>query len=249
MQPVLDAGRGTLTLPRRLVPTVMLLGSRPGTVAHGASLRDLVELERAGIAPGRRLHPLAAAMLEVITEPRHVITVHVERNEGTEISTLWIRRTDVVLGRPAGPEVFELRPLELGLLPFHLAQLVAVVPRPEPPFGGSVTVPAAVLDDGVAMAAADPDGAIAALIGEGVDEAWAGRIVVVHQRLRARWRIGSLWVGRDGTPHDDAFEVLDAGQAGYWQVLSDPTGEGSITLAKRAFTDILALLEEAGRTV
>jgi hypothetical protein len=247
MQPVLDAGRGTLTLPRRLVPTVMLLGSRPGAVEHDASLRDLVELERAGIAPGRRLHPLAAAMLDVITEPRHVITVHVERAEGTEISTLWIRHTDVVLGRPAGPEVFQLRPLEVGLLPFHLAQLVAVVARQEPAFDGSITIPAEVLDDGAAMAVADPDGAMAALLGEGVDAEWAERVVEIHQRMVARWRIGSLWVDRDGTPHDGAVEILDADTAGYWQVLTDPAGD-TITLAARRFGDILELLGLAGRT-
>ena len=241
-QPTLDAGRRTLTLPRRLVPVVMLLGTEPGVDDGAVTLKDLVELERAGIAEDRKLHPLAARMLDVVTNPRRVITVHVERGDSTELSTIWVRHANVVMGRPAGSDSFELRPLEYGLLTFHLTQLVGVTPRPEPHFAGSVTVPAALLDDAVASLGADPELAARMLVDEGVDSTWADRIVTTHQHLAARWRIATLGVA-DGRPHDETYDLFDSGPAGFWQVLADPAGAGYVTLATRRFVDVLELLD------
>ena len=243
---VLDAGRRTLTLPRRLVPTVMLLGTGAAGVDR-ASVRDLVELERAGIAPGRRLHPLAAEMLEVVTGPRRVITVTAGLPDSQEISTIWIRSRTAVLGRPSGPDLFQLGPIELGLLPFHLAQLVELRPRPEAPFTGSVTIPVDVLDDLADTWLADPNRAADELALQGVERTWADRLAIAHRHLHSRWRLASLWVGADGNAGDDELIVLDAGPAGHWQVLPDADTVGQVTFATRRFVDVLELLHEVGR--
>jgi hypothetical protein len=243
MQAVLDAGRGTLTLPRRLVPTVMLLGTHGAAAADRVQMRDLVELERAGITTDRHLHPQAADMLDVVTAPTRVISVEVSVGDRTDISTIWIRRTTAVLGRPADADLFRLGPIEVGLLTFHLAQLVALGPRPDPPFAGSATVPAETLDalDGLWMT--DPTRATSRLIAEGLDPQWAERLTAVHSQRRRRWRINSLWITEEGTPGDSEIIVLDAGSAGFWQVLPDAEGIGQITLASRRFVDLLEVLQ------
>jgi len=246
MRAVLDAGRGTLTLPRRLLPVVMLLGTRGRLGDGGSNLRDLVELERAGIAPGRRLHPLAADMLSVVTDPRRVVTVEVSRDEGIEISTIWARQGSAVLGRPAGDDLFQLGPVEVGLLPFHLAQLTGVRPQPEAPFSGSVTVPSAVMDGLADTWSIDIDLAVAALIGEGVEPAWAERLAIAHRHRRSRWRIAALWITADGSARDDEMIMLDAGPGGYWEILADPHRLGQITFVTRRFVDVLELLHAAG---
>ena len=243
MQAVLDAGRGTLTLPRRLVPTVMLLGTHGTAGADRAQLRDLIELERAGITTDRRLHPQAADMLDVVTAPTRVITVEVALDERTEISTIWVQRTAAVLGRPAGSGSFRLGPIEVGLLTFHLAQLVALGPRPDLPFGGSVTAPADLLDELDSSWTGDPAKAIARLIDEGVEPEWADRLTTVHRQRRSRWRIASLWIADDGSAGDSEIIVVDAGAAGFWQVLPDAEGLGQITLATRRFVELLEMLQ------
>lgn len=241
--PVLDAGRGTLTLPRRLVPIVMLLGAG-GRVDATAQLRDVVELERAGIAPGGRLHPLAAGMLRVVTDPRRVITVNVETDDRA-ISTIWVREHRAVLGRAAGSELFELRPVEVGLLTFHLAQLVRISSGRDPAYSGSVTVPAATLDALADSWKVNPEHAARRLVSEGVEPVWADRLVSAHRGRRARWRVASLWVARDGSARDEEVIVLDGADAGYWQVLVDPERLGQVTLATRRFVDVLELLQMA----
>jgi hypothetical protein len=243
MQAILDAGRGTLTLPRRLVPTVMLLGTHGTAAAGRLRLRDLVELERAGITTDRQLHPQAADMLDVVTAPNRVISIEVTNHEHTDISTIWIRRTTAVLGRPAGSDLFQLGPIEVGLLTFHLAQLVALSPHPDIPFAGSATVPAEVLDELDDVWTEDPAHAASRLIAEGVDPQWAERLTVVHSQRRRRWRINTLWITDDGTPGDGEIIVLDAGSAGLWQVLPDAEGLGQITLATRRFVDVLEVLQ------
>ncbi|MDJ0960625.1 MAG: ESX secretion-associated protein EspG [Acidimicrobiia bacterium] len=243
MQAVLDAGRGTLTLPRRLVPSVMLLGTHGSDGAARVRLRDLVELERAGITTDRQLHPQAADMLEVVIAPTRVVTIEVTTDEGTAISTIWIRRTSAVLGRPAGPDLFRLGPIEVGLLTFHLAQLVTLGPRPDAPISGSVTVPADLLDELEMAWSANPADAASRLIADGIDPGWAERLTVIHCQRRSRWRISSLWIGDDGTAGDTEVIVLDAGPAGYWQILPDGDDVGQITFATRRFVDLLEMLQ------
>ena len=246
MQAVLDAGRRTLTLPRRLVPVVMMLGTRGSIGNDPATLRGLAELERAGIAPDRRLHPLAADMLTIVTDPQRVITVESNRGASTSISTIWVRRRSAVLGRPAGRDFFQLGPVEVGLLPFHLAQLVGVRLHPDPPFSGSVTAPADLLDSLAGAWTDDPSRAVAALVGDGIDRTWAQRLALAHRHRTARWRIASLWVDHDGSAGDEEIVVLDAGPAGFWQILTDGSGMGQITFATRRFVDVLELLQAAG---
>jgi hypothetical protein len=240
MHAILDAGRGTLTVPRRLVPLVMLLGTQSPVGTDPASLRDLVELERAGIAPDRKLHPLAARMLDVVTGPHRVITVETT-TATSEIATIWIRGRSAVLGRPAGPDLFRLGPIEVGLLAFHLAQLVRISPRAEPPFSGSVTVPARLLDD--LSDRWDHPEAVGALISDGTDPEWAEHLAAAHRDRIARWRVASLWVEPDGSAGDDEIIVLDAGSSGYWQILQDADVMGQITFVTRRFVDLMELLE------
>jgi hypothetical protein len=239
---ILDAGRGTLTLPRRLVPVAMLLRHRGRGATDAASIRGVKELERAGIAYDGRLHPMAASMLGTVTDPRLVITVEVTVDGPPEISTLWAAAGRVVLGRPVEPDLFQLSPLEPEYLPFHLAQLTRVGIRPDPPFTGSVAVPDGLLDDLATAWDSDVDGAVDRLRGAGVDPTWADRLAIAHHHRRRTWRVASLWAGPDRSAHDHELTVLDAGPAGYWVIRPGDEGPSAVTLQVATFAEIIDAL-------
>ena len=242
---ILDAGRGTLTLPRHLVPVAMLLRHRGRAATDTTSIRGVKELERAGIAYDGRLHPMAASMLGTVTDPRLVITIEVTVEGPPDISTLWAADGRVVLGRPVEPDLFQLAPLEPEYLPFHLAQLTQVGIRPDPPFTGSVTVPDGLLDDLGAAWATDVDRAVDRLRAAGVDATWADRLAIAHHHRQRTWRIASLWVGPDRSAHDHELTVLDAGPAGYWSIRPGAEGLPTVTLEVMTFSEVVDILRHA----
>jgi hypothetical protein len=244
---VLDAGRGTLTLPRRLVPTVMLLRAkgRAGFAGDASSVRALAELERAGITAAGRLHPLAADILQVVTDPSLVVTVEVRALERPAISTIWASDAGAVLGQAIEPGLFHLGPIEPDLLPFHLAQLTMVGPRPDHGFAGSADAPAGLLDELEPLWCTDPDAVAARLVGAGVGAAWAERLAGAHRHRRATWRVASLWAGPDGSAHDREVMMLDAGPEGYWEITPLPADVPSIRFTPRRFADVMEALTAA----
>ena len=240
--PVLDAGRGTLTLPRRLLPVAMMLRRRGDVADDVDTLRALRELERAGIAFGGRLHPMAAHMLTVVTAPKLVITVEVTVSRRTEISTIWAAEGRAVLGAPVEPGAFQLSPLDADLLPFHLTDLTRVGARPDPPFRGTVAAPADLLDELEDLWRRDTSRAVERLRGAGVDDAWADRLAIAHHHRRSLWRVAALWVGEQQTANDAELTVLDAGSAGYWSVTPSGGAEPSITFSVLTVDEVLEAL-------
>jgi len=220
-QPVLDAGRRALTLPRRLVPVAMLLRTGGPTEADPALTRAICELERAGISRNGALHPLAADLLSVVTGPTSVVSTEVTE-EVTEIATIWHHNGRAVLGRPSGDDAFALFSIEPPLLPFHLAQLTKIVARPDPSFTGSFTVPAEAMEVAESLWTANPESASGVIVAAGVEAPWAKRLVLAHRSRLRSWCATSLWTDIDHSHHDAELRVLDAGHLGYWVVANEP---------------------------
>jgi hypothetical protein len=236
---LLDAGRRALVLPRRLVPVAMLLHTAAAPDATGQPLARC-ELERAGITAGGRLHPLAASILGVVTEPRVVVSVEVTETGPPSIATIWAEPRRAVLGRPVAGDGFELHEIAPALIPFHLAQLVELSGSTTSATG-RIVVPTALLHDVGDQLVLDPEAARERLRLAGVGPDVTERLVELHTRRAQTWRVASLWAGPDGSAHDDELVVMDAGEAGYWQV---STGDEETAFVPRELDDLLLRLRD-----
>ena len=81
---------GTLTVPRRLIPALMLLATH-GTPDPSA----LAELERSGVVAGGSLSSDVAGLLAVMTDPELVISVEVTTRDGSRLSTITVPASQV----------------------------------------------------------------------------------------------------------------------------------------------------------
>ena len=217
---------GVLTLPRRLIPALMLLAAE-GTPPPSA----VAELERCGVAPGGLLSPNATGLVAVMTDPDLVVSIEVTTRDATNRSTIWATAERAVWGRPVELDVYQLRSIDTVTVPLLLAQLTGVGKRPETPFTGSVTVAADALDAALDWQADDPETALAILASVGADPVWADRILIAHQHRRAQWTVSSVWIGQAGGHEVHEATVLDAGHAGYWRIASAEPGTVTYTVA------------------
>lgn len=224
-----------LTIPRRLVPAVMLLGCGgvPPEPAAG-------ELERAGITDGGRLEPGARELVEIMTDPDLVVSVDVTTRDGSRLSTVWATGGRAVWGRPVEPDTFQLRPIEAITAPLLLAQLTGIGRRPEQPFTGSATVTVGAIDTALQWVGEDPETALGILMAAGTDEIWADRILIAHQHMRARWTVSSVSTRSTGGASVCETTVLDAGPAGYWRLT--PAGDDGTTYTVISLLETMRLL-------
>ena len=237
-QPVLDAGRRALTLPRRLVPVAMLLRTGGPTEPDATMTRAISELERAGISRDGSLHPLAADLLPVVTGPTTVVSTEVTE-DSTAIATIWHHNGKAVVGHPSAHDAFALHSIEPNLLPFHLAQITRIVARPAPSFLGSITVPSEALEIAEDLWATDPAAATAVVAGAGVETQWAKRLVLAHRSRLRTWCATSLWTDLDHSHHDAELRVLDAGPLGYWVVTNEPAETPTFRFTVATFDGVL----------
>lgn len=226
---------GVLTLPRRLIPALMLLAAEgappPGAVA---------ELERCGAAAGGMLSPEAAGLVAVMTDPDLVVSVEVTTRDATNRSTIWATSDRAVWGRPVDQDVYQLRSIDTVTVPLLLAQLTGVGSRPETPFSGSVTVAADALDAALDWQGDDPETALAILVSAGADPVWADRILIANQHRRAQWTVSSVWTERAGGHEVHEATVLDAGPAGYWRIVT--VEPGTVTYSVASVLETMRLL-------
>ncbi len=231
---VLDAARGTVTVPRRLVP--VLLAIHAGSAAEPA---DTAPLELSGITSGGRLHPAATAMLDVVTEPGLVITVDVAGGRTPELATFWCSRRRAVQSEIIDGQRVRLHRVEPDWLPFHLTRVVGAGPRPTPPFPGAVTVAADLLVDAELLVGERPTTAMKQLVASGVEPRWADRLLIALEHRRRVWRVQAVWVSRASGRRVAELTVLDAGPAGYWEITGSPS---RLTLTVTSYDDIILAL-------
>jgi|GEM_PF-6085763 len=217
---------GTLTIPRRLIPAVMLLAAGGTPPVAGA----VDELERSGVMAHGVLDPAAADLVAVMTDPDLVVSVEVATRDGSQLSTVWATDDRAVWGRSVEVDIYQLRLIDALSVPLLLAQLTGVGRRPEAPFSGSVTIAAETLAAAVDWHTDDPETACGILVAAGVDSLWADRILIALHHQRATWTVSSVW--SDGASGHEVHEVtvLDAGPAGYWRLTSPDSGDVTYTV-------------------
>lgn len=228
-----DHDRRTLSVPRRLMPVI--LGFHSGD--HTAPKRSLNELEGTGVLRGGLLDPMVTTMVEVMTNPLLVVTVEVAGGRSPRLSTIWSTPHRAVVGQTSDRSRFDLVQIEPELLPFHLAQLTGLAPRPLPPFSGEVTLPSAALDLAEDLISSDPDLAEANLMSAGTPAEWIDRLLIALAHRRTMWTVESVWLGRTTGRSEARLAVLDAGPAGYWRLHKQ--GDGRVTVTASDFDDIM----------
>ena len=231
--PSLDRSR--LRLPRHLLPTALLLVDHPGQLtAPGAT--GLASLEAAGVATAGSLHPTALRILTPVSAPRYVVSVDVFRDGAPTIATVWCGAGLATVGTSQDREIFVLDPVEPALIPFHLAALAGVGPRPanhgRPMVAGRYEDFTRILDIAAPEGSLDAHDMESLLTRDSITEPAA-----------VRWRISTLWCEPDGFVGDRTIEFVDSGAGGYCEVTAMP---GSSTLlTPRTLDSVLRLIGDA----
>jgi len=231
--PAIDHHLETVSIPRRLVSP--LLAVHAGTAPSAAELRDL---RAGGLVGAAGLHPLVRSLVEVMTDPSLVVTVETKlsRSSPPLLATFWRHADVAVVGSRSGRRNFDLARIDPHLLPFHIAQFVGLVPRPQPRFDDSVQILESALAQAEQHVATDPVAADAALAAAGVPPVWIDRLLAALTLRRSTWVVESLWLGGGGRD-ESRLCVLDSGFAGYWRMGN--TGQGRITVSPTGFDDVL----------
>lgn len=239
--PSLDLAAGRLIISRRLIPVAMQLHNGP---QHLPSRSETEALEAAGIVVDGDLHPLANAILATMVDPELVATVEcTSLDRPPRVGTAWGRGATGVIGEALAPETFTLHQASRGLLPFHVASLLEVGPRPTPGHNETVTV------DTELLSATRPhwqerDRMRAVLVDHDVPEAAATALSALHASRRSSWRVSCLRRDPAGIPRDSEVLVVDAGPGGYWSLAADVEAPDTVTFTPLRWSFVIDLLGE-----
>lgn len=225
----IDPDRGTVTIPRRLVPVLLALHAG-NPVCNG----EQAELELSGITSAGRLHPAVTGILGVMMEPGLVVSVDVAGGRAPTLATFWCTRRRAVQGEVIDSQRVRLHRVDPERLSFHLLQVTGAGPRPSPPFAGGVTVDARLLEE-IERLLGD-QASMAALEEAGIDPLWADRLLIALEHRRRAWRVQTVWTGRSNGRRTAELTVLDAGPAGYWRMSGTPP---ALTLTVSDYDDLV----------
>ena len=212
-----------------------ILALHAGEQSHSAA--TIAELESVDILVDGELDPLVATLMTVMTGPRMVVAVEAAGVRAQRMATIWESGRRAVLGTTADRDQFDLLQIEPELLPFHLAQVTDLTPRPQPPFKGAITVPKATLHRVEDVIARDQRAAERELRAAGLVYPWSDWLLIALAHRRALWTIEAIWLaGR--TKRAEQMTVLDAGSVGYWTV-KESSCRDTVTLRVSDFDQVL----------
>ncbi len=244
---ILDRSRCQLRLPSNLVTESLrfahaLKYSRNGIEGTGAADSELVsQLRGAGIIVDDDLDPLAADLLRVANQASLIITVELRYGPDTSSSTVWATPRQAVVSASLDPAFAEFRPVDVMQLPHVLSELM--VSRPP---SKVAEAPISVSTQAVAEAEAvlaQPDQAASILVGAGLSEEQAQRVLDFQNADVRRWRVNSTWSTDDG---QDSSELrgIDAGENGQWLVAMTGSREdrGQLTFTPQGHGDVMRAL-------
>ncbi len=232
---VVDHERRLLSVPKRLMPAILALHA-------GESVRSaetVAELQAGGLLIRNALDPLVATLVTVMTSPTMVVTVESTGARVSRLATIWGSVRRAVLGTTVDQNRFDLLQIEPKLLPFHLAQVIDLRPRPPSPFAGSVTVPRTTLRLVEDTIVEDQQAAERELRAAGLTDPWPDWLLIALAHRRALWTIEVILL-HGGTRYVERMTVLDTGSAGYWTVAENDV-EDTFTLRATNFDQLLRL--------
>ena len=229
----LDQERRSLSVPKRLMPALMAIHNGD----QGLAATTIDELAAGGLLLRKTLDPLVVSLLAVMTNPSLVVTVESVGAPVSRMATIWGSAQRAVLGSTVDRDQFDLLQIDPDLLPFYLAQITELSPRPLPPFSGAVAIAKESLRRAEQLITRDQHAAERELRQAGLVDPWPDWLLIALAHRRALWSIEAVWL--DGRyRHAERMTVLDAGSAGYWMVRED-TGRATVMLGVCSFDRLL----------
>lgn len=206
-------------------------------------------LTAAGVATERRLPGWIAELAEVVAAPGLRIVVEVSAGDAVVVHQLWATPRRAVVSTPIDDQIIELRGLETAMLPFELARIVGLGPRPVPTDPASITLAATALAAAIeALETHGREHARQILVEHGSSAHHADLVADICTCRHTTWRVTSVWKPTPDSQTTRALTVVDAGDAGLWlSEPDDPRDTGtSVTLTatrpSRAWRQLLDLL-------
>lgn len=223
-----DLSQGLLRLSR---PTLAVLRARWRGADHGEPDADehIGALRKAGVIRRRGVHPEVEAALAPMEQP----ACELEVRESGRLVEGWMSREAVTFVYPASEDLVDVAVMHPSLVPWSLASLVGLEPRPRPEVAIDLLLAREDIERLLTARTYDPD----AVRGSSGDEP-AARVARAAEGivagLRGRWRAEARWVTPGGRPGGRVVEVIDT-DSGLWLV--EP-GESEMKL--RAITPTFA---------
>ncbi len=220
-----------LTIPRHLVPAMMLLG-RGGPGPRPLAPAVAAQLEQCGALVADRPSPSARQIVACMTEPTTVVSVEVATATEQRLSTVWGTPERAVWGRRADGDRFELTTIDAIEVPLLLAQLTGLDRR-----GGATSCDPCGSPAASVMAAGDP---CTTRVTSSLDRGSVDRSL--GARRRVLWTVSSVWCSEAGDHEVRELTVLDTGPAGYWRIEPPHDLDGSSTYARMSHEETLGRL-------
>ena len=194
-----DAGRQRVTMRPAHLGLLGMLVEEPGAAT---ALPGIAELRAAGLVVGDLPAREVAELLDAIAHAR--LRVEVETSAGARVDrhTVWLAGGMGVSAeaRPGGE--YDYAAVPPALLPFALARIVNLQPRPDPARAPVVVARRAIDQLSVGEA--------------GLDGEDAGMIAWLVREHRLSWRMTSVWIDPAGDRQVAELTVVDAMEAGLW---------------------------------
>lgn len=237
MTATMNTGAETIRIDRDYMPLLLQLQQSGAAGVNPDTTSALEALEAGELVDDGELHPMAAAMMELIAAPALVVSVERMRLGAVAAATIWATPGRAVIGSRVDKDLFELKLAAAALLPFHIFQLVHLRPLPLGP-AFTYVLPAEVMYAAEAhIHGGDTAAAVAAM-----DAAGIGDSAAVAELLATRvasWRIHSMWTGPDGSQTAETAG-MDCGPMGHVLVTVDE--DPSLTLRAAPFNEVLAAI-------
>jgi hypothetical protein len=221
----------------------LLAGPNPAAVEADAARQLLAPLISGA---ERRLPGWVAELGGVVAAPALHLVVERFAAEAPDVHQIWATPARAAVGAIADDDRIALQPLETVMIPYELARIVGLGPRPRPATRDPIVVAARTLEAAEA-AAADSERCRRLLTDDGTNHDEADVVAALMAGRRLSWRVTSMWASSPTDVASSTLVVIDGGDAGLW--ISDVDGEdetASVTLhpsrPSQVWQQLLALL-------
>jgi hypothetical protein len=205
----------------------LLAGPNPAAVEADAAWQLLAHLISGA---ERRLPGWVAELGGVIAAPALHLVVERFAAEAPDVHQIWATPARAAVGAIADDDRIVVHPLETVMIPYELARIVGLGPRPRPATTDPIVVAASVLE-AAEGAAADLKRCRRLLTDAGAEQDEAAIVAALMAGRRLSWRVTSMWASSPTYVVSSTLLVVDGGEGGLW--ISEVDGEDetpSVTL-------------------
>ncbi len=210
----------TVTLPRRLLPFALLVAD---TDCDGVDPDDGLaphlarQLRQSGVVHGHQLTPSAHTVLSVMTTATTLVSIDVTTSDRRRRTTVWAGPGGAVWSQTRNDLVVltEIGHIEVPLL---LLQVTGLASRPVPAGPTPLRFTTVELDSIRDWAAIDAGAARRLVRAATGTDPGALQFLSALCVLRSEWSVCSSWLDPDGQPRTGTLDIIDGGDAGYWQI-------------------------------